>query len=157
MERSNHLENSPESINIPVELYQISGHGEIDLNKYLRNKRWDNQIELVAKQEDALNEILNLPESERAKLISDALFHGNLEIQKKAVEKIEHAPEKERASLIKIALNHQNIEVQELAVKMIEYVQKEERTALIKQALSLEHPDIRLTAAMMINYAPEEE
>ena len=91
------------SAHIPIDMYQVSGHGEIDPEKYLRNKWQDNQIKLCAEKDSTLNKILDAPKQERASLIKQALSQEDPEVQRKAAEMILCAPKQERASLIKIA------------------------------------------------------
>jgi len=90
---------------IPIDMYQVSGHGEIDPEKYLRNKRQDDLIRLAADRGDILNKIQFAPEQERVSLIKQALSQEDPEVQRKAAEMIWFAPEQERVSLIKIAFD----------------------------------------------------
>ncbi|KKW46364.1 hypothetical protein A2766_02835 [Candidatus Kaiserbacteria bacterium RIFCSPHIGHO2_01_FULL_58_22] len=159
------------SAHIPIDMYQVSGHGEIDPEKYLRNKWQDNQIKLCAEKDSTLNKILDAPKQERASLIKQALSQEDPEVQRKAAEMILCAPEQEQASLqllvlekIKQALSQEDPEVQRKAAGMIRYVPEQERASLqllvlekIKQALSQEDPEVQRKAAEMILCAPKQE
>ncbi|OGG67295.1 hypothetical protein A3C21_02435 [Candidatus Kaiserbacteria bacterium RIFCSPHIGHO2_02_FULL_59_21] len=129
------------SAHIPIDMYQVSGHGEIDPEKYLRNKWQDNQIKLCAEKDSTLNKILDAPKQERASLIKQALSQEDPEVQRKAAEMILCAPEQEQASLqllvlekIKQALSQEDPEVQRKAAEMILCAPKQERASLIKIA-----------------------
>src|SRR3990167_7592860 len=129
------------SAHIPIDMYQVSGHGEIDPEKYLRNKWQDNQIKLCAEKDSTLNKILDAPKQERASLIKQALSQEDPEVQRKAAEMIRYVPEQERASLqllvlekIKQALSQEDPEVQRKAAEMILCAPKQERASLIKIA-----------------------
>jgi hypothetical protein len=90
---------------IPIAMYKVPGHGDIDPEKYLRNKEQDNLIKSAAEQDYILHKILHAPEKERVSLIEQALSQENLEVQIEAVKMIKYAPEQKRASLIKIAFD----------------------------------------------------
>src|SRR3989338_9349283 len=119
---------------IPIDMYQVSGHGEIDPEKYLRNKRQDDLIRLAADRGDILNKIQFAPEQERVSLIKQALSQEDPEVQRKAAEMIWFAPEQERVSLIKQALSQEDPEVHRKAAEMIWFAPEQERVSLIKIA-----------------------
>jgi len=145
------------SMLIPIEMYQISGHDEVDPEKYLRNKDQDNLIELAVEKGKILDKTLDAPKQELTTLIKQALLEGNPEVKRKATTMICHAPRQERASLIKQALLEENFEIKKEAVKMILYAPEQERTALIKQALSDGNLEIKREAAGAIECAPKQE
>ena len=125
-------------------MYQVSGHGKIDPEKYLRSKGQDDLIKLAAEQsdiQDKIDKINYAPEQEQASLIKQALSQQDPEVQREAAEMISYAPAQERASLrllvagkIKQALSQENPEVQRKAAGMIEYAPEQERASLIKIA-----------------------
>src|SRR3989338_6296651 len=126
---------------IPIDMYQVSGHGEIDPEKYLRNKRQDDLIRLAADRGDILNKIQFAPEQEQVSLIKQALSQEDPEVQRKAAEMIWFAPEQEQVSLqllvgekIKQALSQEDPEVQRKAAEMIWNAPEQERVSLIKIA-----------------------
>ena len=100
------------STSIPIDMYQVSGHGAVDPGKYLRNKWQDNQIKLRAEKDSTLNKILDAPEQEQSSLrllvlekIKQSLSQEDPEVWRIAADTIRFAPVQERAGLIKQAFD----------------------------------------------------
>src|SRR3989339_201709 len=160
------IENPP--ISIPIEMYQVSGHGDPDSKKYLRDKKQDNLIRSAAKKYGLLDKIQNAPEQEQVSLwllisekIKQALFQKDPTVQREAAMIIWYAPAQEQVSLIKQALSQKDPSVQREAAVMIECAPAQERVSLqllisekIKQALSQKDPAVQREAVGMIWYAP---
>src|SRR3989339_620490 len=156
------IENPP--ISIPIEMYQVSGHGDPDSKKYLRDKKQDNLIRSAAKKYGLLDKIQNAPEQERVLLIKQALSQKDPAVQREAAAMIVCAPAQERVSLqllisekIKQALSQEDPAVQREAAGMIRYAPTQEQVSLIKQALSQKDPSVQREAAVMIECAPAQE
>src|SRR3989339_166500 len=156
------IENPP--ISIPIEMYQVSGHGDPDSKKYLRDKKQDNLIRSAAKKYGLLDKIQNAPEQERVLLIKQALSQEDPSVQREAAAMIRCAPEQEQVSLqllisekIKQALSQEDPAVQREAAGMIRYAPTQEQVSLIKQALSQKDPAVQREAVGMIRYAPAQK
>src|SRR3989339_448228 len=156
------IENPP--ISIPIEMYQVSGHGDPDSKKYLRDKKQDNLIRSAAKKYGLLDKIQNAPEQERVLLIKQALSQEDPSVQREAARMIRYAPEQEQVSLwllisekIKQALFQKDPTVQREAARIIRYAPAQEQVSLIKQALSQKDPAVQREAAVMIECAPAQE
>ncbi|OGH85843.1 MAG: hypothetical protein A2301_02040 [Candidatus Magasanikbacteria bacterium RIFOXYB2_FULL_40_13] len=156
------IENPP--ISIPIEMYQVSGHGDPDSKKYLRDKKQDNLIRSAAKKYGLLDKIQNAPEQERVLLIKQALSQEDPSVQREAARMIRYAPEQEQVSLwllisekIKQALFQKDPTVQREAAMIIWYAPAQEQVSLIKQALSQKDPAVQREAAAMIVCAPAQE
>src|SRR3989339_878625 len=163
------IENPP--ISIPIEMYQVSGHGDPDSKKYLRDKKQDNLIRSAAKKYGLLDKIQNAPEQERVLLIKQALSQEDPSVQREAARMIRYAPEQEQVSLwllisekIKQALFQKDPTVQREAAMIIWYAPAQEQVSLqllisekIKQALSQKDPTVQREAAEMIWYVPRRE
>src|SRR3989339_571573 len=156
------IENPP--ISIPIEMYQVSGHGDPDSKKYLRDKKQDNLIRSAAKKYGLLDKIQNAPEQERVLLIKQALSQEDPSVQREAARMIRYAPQQEQVSLwllisekIKQALFQKDPTVQREAAMIIWYAPAQEQVSLIKQALSQKDPSVQREAAVMIECAPAQE
>src|SRR3989339_322813 len=156
------IENPP--ISIPIEMYQVSGHGDPDSKKYLRDKKQDNLIRSAAKKYGLLDKIQNAPEQERVLLIKQALSQEDPSVQREAARMIRYAPQQEQVSLwllisekIKQALFQKDPTVQREAAMIIWYAPAQEQVSLIKQALSQKDPAVQREAAAMIVCAPAQE
>src|SRR3989339_1681062 len=156
------IENPP--ISIPIEMYQVSGHGDPDSKKYLRDKKQDNLIRSAAKKYGLLDKIQNAPEQERVLLIKQALSQEDPSVQREAARMIRYAPEQEQVSLwllisekIKQALFQKDPTVQREAAMIIWYAPAQEQVSLINQALSQKDPAVQREAAAMIVCAPAQE
>jgi hypothetical protein len=153
------------SASIPTDMYQISGHGKIDIGRYLRNKDQDELIKkVVPGKRTSLDNIRLAPEQERAPLIRDALSKEDIEVQRVVVWMIMDVPEQEQTSLralvsekIRDALSQEDIDVQRLAVGMIHHVPISERALFIRDALSKEDIGVQRVAAGTIMDAPKQE
>src|SRR3989339_8528 len=156
------IENPP--ISIPIEMYQVSGHGDPDSKKYLRDKKQDNLIRSAAKKYGLLDKVQNAPEQERVLLIKQALSQKDPAVQREAAAMIVCSPAQERVSLqllisekIKQALSQEDPAVQREAAGMIRYAPTQEQVSLIKQALSQKDPAVQREAVGMIRYAPAQK
>lgn len=147
---------------IPLKMYEISGLGAPNLEKYLQSKKQDDLIKKTfelkpeLKHKETEKDYLgNLSEKEISQFIEKTLNEDDLIKQKIAVGFIKFAPIEDRQKLIEKALE-KDVKIQEEAIIAIGSLKEEEIFELAKKALA-KSPEIQARATALILYLPSDK
>ncbi len=158
--------NSSTTPEIPLDMYAVSGHGEVNPQAYLESKKQDESIKAAAEHspEAILRRIYNAPKENWAELIWETLETGSADAQEEVMGEISSVPAKDRARLIKKALSIENIKVQKTAAGQIVMASKEEEgelrqivSQIIDRALTTGDEEQQRVAVEMIWTVTKEE
>lgn len=163
IERSRNLF-STESL--PLDMYAVSGHGEVRPEQYLKDKLQDQAIRNAvepAPVRDVTSETFNtmfmsVTEEEQEGFILNTLAGPDSSMQMKALEKIRHFSSKEsRISILRAALSQENPTIKKKAVESIRAVPEEARSEILEVALTQDDPMVQKAAAHLIGLASKGE
>jgi hypothetical protein len=153
-------------VEMPTEMYAISGHGEVNLNKYLRDKKQDILIKRAIEIpfDVVFKKNRNAARAEKNVVVNqdvvEALEEKDAAVKLKVerVRMIRYAPEMERARLIREALESEEVVVGLEAIDIVWCVPEKERAELIGEALGNTNIEVQLAGIRMIRFiVPEEE
>jgi hypothetical protein len=142
-----------------LEMYQISGQGEITPHSFLRYLKDKEQDIAIQKQlENNTDRPRRDLKSVSVKVeTSTAEEDSDLEVQKAVHNVIVFASKEEIVSLIKQYFNNSDIRVQKAAVGGIMFAPEEERASLIRQCFNNPNSEVQKAAAEVIIFAPKKQ
>lgn len=160
-----HTSDTPASI--PVDMYQIPGHGMIDLNRYVKCMAEDDAIERVVNEEDPIPRIARASVQGWGRLMREVLSRGNMNACAEVAKVMEclSPTSQERDTLrgllvqrISEALSQKDLNTQRLAASLIFYVSDHEpRSMLLRHVLCRCEIDVQREALYALYGLPEVE